>query len=370
MRLNIHKKAEAWKFSPKQIIESFEFKNSNEGLVHNYSDQKIAIGPSEQSLQTLSLKDLEEQNFVKLTQKETTRFFEDKNTKRAQLDRGLEPLFESQQTLSIEFLKSPPSNVWINPYTLNFNLEITLSESVTLNVLFFEPEAAKVTNPIHYTCSFNLKESSNLEAGFNHSSIQNSFTSINISMEENANADMYTLLSGDADYKRFELNIFKQGKNAHCSLNGLSSSKASASFDYHSNVFHLNNDQETNQNFKTICQDKSKSIFTGRVHLTEKASGAQVDQINNNLLLGTKSAVDTQPELNIYQDNVKASHGATTSTLDESHLFYFSSRGFPLEQSRRLLLEAFCKSTCDNLNNSGIKQHFIDAISKELTSVQ
>jgi len=370
MRLNIQKKAEAWKFSPKQIIESFEFEDTNSKDCQSSSDHKIAIGPIEQSLQTLSLQELEEQKFVKITNKETHRFFEDKNTNRANLDRSLEPLFKDKKTLAVEFLKSPPSNIWLNPYTIGLNLEITLHEDVALNILFFEPEIAKGEKPVQYTCSFNLKKSSNLEAGFSHSSEQNSFASINISMEEKANADIYTLLSGKADYKRFELNIFKKGKDAHCSLNGLSSSKATTNFDYHSNVFHLNNDQKTNQNFKTICQGKSKSIFTGRVHLTEEASGAQVDQINNNLLLGTKSAVDTQPELNIYQDNVKASHGATTSTLDESHLFYFSSRGFPVEQSRRLLLEAFCKSTCDNLKNIGLKQYFIDAVSKELMSVQ
>ena len=370
MKLNVAQKAEAWKFSPKNIIQNIELQTSKEISFETTLETKIAAGPLEHQIQALSLKELEEQNIISVSEKESSFFFEDKNTERARLDRSLEEVFKNKKTTLVKFLKSPPTAFWINPYLFNANLEFDVPANINLSVLFFEPDTQSSSVASNYMCSFTLGESSSLEAGFNHSSAVNSFSSVNVAMHEKSNANLYTFLSGDSDYKRFELNIFKHGKTAHCSLNGLSSSSDKNIFDYHSNVFHLNADQETSQNFKIICRDSSKSIFSGRIHLTEKASGAQVDQLNNNLILGEKSSVDTQPELNIYQDNVKASHGATTSTLDESHLFYFSSRGFPIEQSRRLLLEAFCKSTCDNLKDNGLKQYFVDAISQELENVQ
>lgn len=372
MKLNINKKAEAWKFSPKNIINGLDLdlKNMKESSIEKTLETKVAAGPLEHQIHALSLKELEEQKIISVSEKQTSTFFEDKNTKRAQLDRNLEGVFKNKKTTVIKILKSPPTALWINPYIFQTNLEFDVPENTDLNILFFEPDTQASPTAANYMCAFKLADSASLDLGFNHSSAAKSFSSVNISMHEKSEANVYTLLSGESDYKRFELNIFKHGKNAHCSLNGLSSSSDKNIFDYHSNVFHLNRDQKTNQNFKTICRDHSKSIFSGRIHLTETASGAAVDQINNNLILGAKSSVDTQPELNIYQDNVKASHGATTSTLDESHLFYFSSRGFPVEQSRRLLLEAFCKSTCDNLKNTGLKQYFIDAISRELENVQ
>jgi len=371
MNLEIARKSEAWKFSPISKIKSLELKTSRELDLDDIKKVRLAMGPSEQQIHTVFVNDLIESGTAELNiKKAPSYFFEDSNTTRAKLDRNLENLTKFRNIVILKILKSPQSTIWIDPNSFGSNLEIELESGATANIVFFETDNVNLST---HESSFNrlsflLGDDSNLELGVSQSSEKNSISQINVAMGEKSVFNSYSLMTGTADYKRLEVNVFQNGSNSIATLNGLNATKLVGTFDYHSNVFHLNNDQETFQNFKSVIKDQSKSIFTGRVHLTEKASGAAVDQINNNLLIGKKASVDTQPELNIYQDNVKATHGATTSSLDEDHIFYFSSRGFTPEQTKKILLDAFCKSTCDNLKNSGIKEFFRGAISKELYS--
>jgi hypothetical protein len=371
MNLEIVKKSEAWKFSPVNKIQTLELKTKSDLTVSGLKKIRLAMGPTEQQIHTVLIKDLIEAGTAEIsTKKASSYFFEDSNTSRAKLDRSLEDFGRSENTILLKILKSPQSTIWIDPKSLGTNLEIELESGAEASIVFFETDSNSITavDSSFFRTSFNLGDESVLELGLSQSSAHNSLSQINVSLGEKAHFNSYSLMTGTAEYKRLEINVFQKGANSSATLNGLNATKSNGTFDYHSNVFHLNKDQETFQNFKAVCKDQSKSIFTGRVHLTENSSGAAVKQLNNNLLLGDKSSVDTQPELNIYHDNVKAAHGATTSSLNEDHIFYFSSRGFKPEHTKKILLDAFCKSTCDSLKNKGIKDFFTSAVSKELYS--
>jgi len=371
MNLEIPRKTEAWKFSPLGTVNSFNIKTKPELKKVDFHKIKVAVGPSEQQVHTVHLQDLIDSGTAEVSfKKSESYFFNDSNTKRANLDRNLESLTKSEKTATLKILKSPQSTLWIDPNSLSSNIEIEICENSNANILFFETEKDQAADESSFSkISFSIDQNAKLELGVSLSTANNSFSQINISVGEGAHFNSYSLMSGAAVYKRLETNVFLTGKESRATLNGLNCTRAKSIFDYHSNVFHLNKDQVTHQNYKAVCKDQSKSIFSGRVHLTENSSGAAVHQLNNNLLLDKKSSVDTQPELNIYHDNVKASHGATTSSLDENHIFYFSSRGFKPEHTKKILLEAFCKSTCSNLESPGIKEFFKKAISKELYGV-
>jgi len=369
MNLEIARKTEAWKFSPINTVNSLNLKTSDKFDVEDLKNSSVAIGPSEQQIHTVVVQDLIDSGTLELSSKETPEYyFSDSNTARANLDRNLEGLSDNSSTKVLTFVKQPQSIIWLDPNSLPSNLEIIVKEGINVSFVFFETDSKDFTakDSSFYKIAFKIEDDANLELGINQSAAKNSLSLINVSLGKNAHFNSYSLMTGDSAYKRLELNVFQEGANSTATLNGLNATKNKGIFDYHSNVFHLEKDQETFQNFKAVCKDTSKSIFSGRVHLTENCSGANVDQINNNLLLDKKSSVDTQPELNIYQDNVKATHGATTSSLDENHIFYFSSRGFKPEQTKKMLLDAFCKSTCDSLKAEGIKTFFKKKISKEL----
>ncbi len=363
-----HPKSEAWKFTPKNLLSQKNFVQPTHTTLDEALDTKVAIGPSSHQFEALSLLDLQGDGYIKVSQS-TPAFLTDSNTKRASLDYTLADLYKKAPTLKVDLLKPLASTLWISPSNTLRVAEINLAENSSQTICIFEADSLKA-DAEGFSFNFNVSKGATLELGVSANTSNSTFSVININTEGQSKANVFSLLSGDVDYKRIEVNIYQKGVESEASLNGLCFTNNTSSLELHSNVFHLNSDQHTTQIYKTICSGKGKAIFGGRIHLTEQASGATVEQLNNNLLIGKKASVDTQPELNIYQDNVKASHGATTSTVDDDHLFYFASRGFKPEQSKRMLLEAFCKSSFSNINNKGLIDYFSDALLKELQNVE
>ncbi len=356
-------KSEEWKFIPKGIFTDFSFNKPKSLSLKDFKGCKIAVGPTTQQFEAVSLGELEEEGYVSI--KETSlKKNTSEHTKRAVLDDTTFELFKDSSTFEIEFLKSPPSNIWISTQSLRL-ANISLKNNVSLNACIFET-THETQSAEGFFMNFKLDEGCHLELGLCLNASNPSLSQINIQTAENSEVDFFSFLSGNVTYKRLEVNFFNQGKSSKTSAQGLCFAKKNSILDFHSNIFHLNKDQETKQIYKSICTDKSKSIFRGRVHLTEASAGANVDQLNNSLLLEKTASVDSQPELNIYQCDVKATHGATTSSIDDEHLFYFSSRGFKPEQSKKLLIKAFCKSSFSNLKNPGMKAYFSKALDKEL----
>lgn len=362
-------KSEEWRFVPKGLFTDLMFTTPDDLTLENFRNSKLAVGPDVQKFETLSIGELEDEGYITIEetpQKKTS----DANTKRAVLDDTTFNLFEGLSTFKVTFLKRPPSNLWISAQTLRL-ANFHLTNNANLNLCIFETEPPETTS--HKTptdgflINFELDEGCQIELGLCLNSSKPSLSQVNITSGEKSEAHIFSFLSGETRYKRLEVNLFKNGASSKTSLQGLCFAKEDSVLDFHSNIFHSNKDQETLQIYKSICSNKSKSIFRGRVHLTESAKGANVNQLNKSLLLDKTASVDSQPELNIYQDDVKATHGATTSSIDKEHLFYFSSRGFKPEQSKKMLISAFCKSSLSNLSNSGIKSYFLDALEKEFT---
>ncbi len=363
-----HQKSEAWKFSPKVLLSKKTFVKPVKVSLEEALNTKVAIGPSANQFEALSLLDLKDDGYIEVSHSTQTALI-DSNTKRASLDYTLVDLYNEIPSIKIDLLKPLPSTLWISPSSNLRVAEINLAENSNQTICIFEADSPK-TDAEGFSFNFNVSKGATLELGVSANTANSTFSSISINTEEKSEAHVFSLLSGEIDYKRIEVNIYQKGKDSEVSLNGLCFTNNTSNLELHSNIFHLNNDQHTTQIYKTICSNKGKAIFGGRIHLTEQASGATVEQLNNNLLVGKKSSVDTQPELNIYQDNVKASHGATTSTVDDDHLFYFASRGFKPEQSKRMLLEAFCKASFSNIKNKGLIEYFSDALLKELQNVE
>lgn len=365
-------KAEEWRFVPKGLLSGLEFGKPPQLTLESFKNSRVAIGPTSRQFEAMSFADLEAEGYLTLNETPQTKFV-DENTKRAVLDYTTHSLSKGLNTFKITFLKNLPSNLWMSPSTLRL-ADFHLTNGVQINACVFEADVAtelliEKKPAAGFLLKFTLDNDCKLELGLCLNSTGSSFSQVNIETADQAEAHIFSLLSGQTQYKRLEVNFFQKGIESKISVQGLCFAKNQSTLDFHSNVFHLNKNQETTQLYKSICLNKSKSIFRGRVHLTEGAAGANVSQLNNSLLLDKKSSVDTQPELNIYQDDVKATHGATTSSIDSDHLFYFSSRGFKPEQSKKMLITAFCQSSLSNLKNPGLKSYFTDALYKELKNV-
>jgi len=120
------------------------------------------------------------------------------------------------------------------------------------------------------------------------------------------------------------------------------------------------------QLFKGILNDKATGAFHGRIIVRKNAQKTDAFQTNNNILLADEAKMNSKPQLEIYADDVKCSHGTTTGQLDENALFYMRSRGIPLSEARLLLLYAFAREVFDKINIKPLQQRIDNLVNQRL----
>ncbi|HLU61692.1 MAG TPA: Fe-S cluster assembly protein SufD [Gammaproteobacteria bacterium] len=130
-------------------------------------------------------------------------------------------------------------------------------------------------------------------------------------------------------------------ENASVALNGLVLANGSEHVDNHLDVRHMAPRTQSDQAYRCILDGRARAVFNGRVYIAPRAQKIEANQASNNLLLSKLAEIDTKPELEIYADDVKCSHGATVGQLDENMLFYLRSRGVDADTARSLLIYAF-----------------------------
>lgn len=122
----------------------------------------------------------------------------------------------------------------------------------------------------------------------------------------------------------------------------------------------------SSQHYKGVLDDMSTGAFNGKIHVHPDAQKTEAFQSNNNILLTDNARMHTKPQLEIYADDVKCSHGATVGQLDEDALFYLQSRGIPKNESRLLLMDAFAHDVISRIKHPSLQERISDLVSKRL----
>jgi Fe-S cluster assembly protein SufD len=122
------------------------------------------------------------------------------------------------------------------------------------------------------------------------------------------------------------------------------------------------------QNYKGVLNDKSRAVFNGIVFVREDAHGTDAQQSNKNLLLSNEARVDTKPQLEIFNDDVKCSHGATVGQLEDEELFYLLTRGLPDTLARNLLTYGFAEEIINKIDIDAIKSDLDSAVLNRLAT--
>lgn len=153
---------------------------------------------------------------------------------------------------------------------------------------------------------------------------------------------------------RHNLEVFQRGEATETTLNGLTVAFGEQLADTHSLISFNHPHGTSRQLNKCIVGNKARAVFNGKVFVPKAAQLTDAGQLSRNLLLSPRARVDTKPQLEIVADNVKCSHGATVSQLEDDELFYLQSRGLDLERSRYLLIDAFAAEILDKLPILGV----------------
>ena len=167
-------------------------------------------------------------------------------------------------------------------------------------------------------------------------------------------------------FARRDFNVELAETGANCELNGLYFASNENHIDHHTTIEHMKNNCTSNEHYKGILGGKAIGVFNGRIHVHPDAQKTDAIQNNQNLLLTDDAIIHTKPELEIYADDVKCTHGATVGQLDEKAMFYLRARGLDEENARRLLMRAYVGEIIEKINNEEIRDKMMDIIIERL----
>ena len=163
---------------------------------------------------------------------------------------------------------------------------------------------------------------------------------------------------------RNDINAVLQGQGATCTMNGLYVADGEQHVDNHTSIDHTVPDCSSSQVYKGVVAGRATAVFNGKVFVRPDAQRTNATQSNRNLLLSDRAAVNTKPQLEIWADDVKCTHGATTGQLDEEALFYARTRGISKPAARQMLTYAFANELLDGFSSDAVRalvEHDVDA---------
>lgn len=165
---------------------------------------------------------------------------------------------------------------------------------------------------------------------------------------------------------RHDVHLKFTAEGAEAFVDGLYMLAGNQHSDTHSSIDHAVPNCISHQTYKGVLSERSRGVFNGKVFVRENATGTDAQQSNKNLLLSNDARVDTKPQLEIFNDDVKCSHGATVGQLEDEELFYLLSRGISEQLSRNLLTYGFAEEIINKIGIESIKKELDEAVLNRL----
>jgi Fe-S cluster assembly protein SufD len=180
--------------------------------------------------------------------------------------------------------------------------------------------------------------------------------------ERDSHLEAFTLTTG-GKLTRNTLTIRQTGPGAHSALNGLYTVRDQQLMDNHTVIDHQCEHGSSEQLYKGILHGKGKTVFNGKIFVRSDAQQTNAYQLNRNLLLSPKAEANTKPQLEIYADDVKCSHGASVGPFDDNELFYLLSRGIPKERAISMLSHGFVEDVLATVRNEDLRDRLRQTLS-------
>ena len=243
----------------------------------------------------------------------------------------------------------------IKSTNINLRLDFELGENSCLKLIdFYTDKAAK--NFINIFYNFNLEKNSILKNykidKFKNDNLKYSFN--NIEQDNNSVSETF-ILSAGSDYFKNEINCNLNGEYSSAFINGIFSLKENQQHEIRTTINHLVENTKSYQLIKSVLGKNSKSAYQGRIFVNSKAQKTDGYQLSKAILLDETSEFNAKPELEIYADDVKCSHGSASGSLDENSIFYLMSRGLNYQQSKELLINGFLMDVVEKITDVEIK---------------
>jgi len=186
-----------------------------------------------------------------------------------------------------------------------------------------------------------------------------------IAQDKNSHVSVHTFSFG-GKITRNNLNFYQKGERINSTLKGITLLQEKQHVDHYTLVHHAEPNCESHQDYKGIFSDRSVGVFNGKILVDKIAQKTNAFQQNNNIILDDKAKVNTKPQLEIFADDVRCSHGCTIGQLDQDALFYLRSRGIPKKEAKGLLTYAFANNVLESVQIPALKKRINKLIATKL----
>lgn len=253
--------------------------------------------------------------------------------------------------IRILFISNGDRSIMVNP---RVNVDIGESSSLT----FIEQHVGDATSFFQNESVFitlgNNAQLDHIRIQSNSEFTQN-ISNLNVNQAADSQYEFFQLVDG-SKLGRSDICVQLDGENAQCNINSLTLSKNNQHIDNNIIVNHNSAQTHSSQFVKSILFDTSTGVFNGRTIVHENAQKITAQQTNKNILLSKKAKMNANPQLEIYADDVKCSHGSTTGQIDEDALFYLQSRGINKQDAMELMVVGFANEVLDKIPHPEIKK--------------
>ena len=247
------------------------------------------------------------------------------------------------------------TNKKIKSKNINLKLEFQLEQNSSLRLIDLFNDTAE-NNFINIFYNFDLKKDAILKNykvdKIKNKNIRYSFNNIN--QESNSVSETFILSSGSS-FSKNEINCNLNGKHSSAFINGIFSLNNNRQHEIRTIINHLIANTKSYQLIKSVLGKNTKAVYQGKIYVNSEAQKTDGYQLSKAILLDETSEFNAKPELEIYADDVKCSHGSASGSLDENSIFYLMSRGLSYQQSKELLINGFLLDVIEKITDSEIK---------------
>ena len=245
---------------------------------------------------------------------------------------------------------------------INTRFELTLHKNSSLSTLnLFEDKSVSGFNNHNFNVVIN--KNSNLKNYIfdlnKNQNLRYSFT--NIDIYENSNSENFIYSSG-SKFSKYEINSNLKEKYSSAFINGIINLDKNNHHEIKTNINHMAENTKSYQLIKSVLNDKSTGVYQGKIFVNDQAQKTDGYQLSKALLLNENTEFNGKPELEIYADDVKCSHGSTSGNLDENSIFYLMSRGLNYDQAKKLLIDGFINDVIEKITNIKIQKYLKEVI--------
>ena len=248
---------------------------------------------------------------------------------------------------------------------LNMRLDIDLEDDTSMDVINISNETTK-NNFLNFRQKINIGKNSTLK---NYSLDINPTSNIkysfkDIDLDKNSHLE-YFILSKGSKFAKHDINCYLNNDHGSVVFNGVIDLDNKKHHEIKTSINHNEENCKSYQLIKSVLNENSKGVYQGKIYVNSKAQKTDGYQLSRALLLNDDVEFNAKPELEIYADDVKCSHGSTSGNIDENSIFYLMSRGLSHAQSKKLLTNGFLNEVVEKITNESVK-----SLVKKLTGIQ